>query len=62
MKARVTGSRKFENGLVVPAAFIVRTTKRGIAMKFEKENLRMKDLCGHMNIEMEALRKIPVFS
>ena len=62
VKARVAGSRKLENGLVVPAAFIVRTTKRAFAMKFEKEILRMKDLCGHMNIEVEALRKILVFS
>ena len=30
-------------------------------MKFE-EILRMKDICGHMDIEVEALRKIPVFS
>ena len=37
VKARVAGSRKLENGLVVPAAFIVRTTKRAFAMKFENE-------------------------
>ena len=37
-----------------------RDIERAIAMKFEI--LRMKYLCGHMDIEVEALRKIPVFS
>lgn len=60
MKAKVTGSRIPENGLVVSSAIIVRTTKKVIAMKFDV--LRMKDLCGHMDIEVEALRKIPVSS
>ena len=50
MKARVTGSRKLENGFVVPAAFIVRTMKRVIGMKFE-EILRIKDLCGDMALK-----------
>ena len=40
--------------LSVPAAFIVKTTK------FE-EILRMKDPCGHIDIEVEALRKLQFF-
>ena len=39
--------------LCVPAAFIVKTTKFEI--------LRMKDLCGHIDIEVEALRKLQFF-
>ena len=37
--------------LCIPAAFIVKTTKI-------EEILRMKDLCGHIDIEVEALRKL----
>ena len=55
------GSRKLENGLVVPGKFMVRTPSRAIASKFEREILRLKELCSHMEIEVERLRSIPKF-
>ena len=45
-----TGSRKLENGLVVPGSFLARTTSRIIATKFEEEIIRLKELCTHMDI------------
>ena len=35
VQVKVTGSRRLENGLVVPGAFLARTTSRAIATKFE---------------------------
>ena len=43
VKVKVTGSRTLENGLVVPGAFLARTTGRAIATKFEEEITRLKE-------------------
>ena len=62
VSAKVTGSRRLENGLVVPGTFKARTPSRAIATKFEREILRLKELCAHMDISVETLRKIPALS
>ena len=62
VSAKVTGSRRLENGLVVPGTFKARTPSRAIATKFEREILRLKELCAHMDISVEILRKIPTLS
>ena len=61
VSVKVTGSRRLENGLVVPGAFKGRTSSRAFATKYEREILRLKELCAHMDIAVETLRKIPVF-
>lgn len=45
VSVKVTGSRRLENGLVVPGTFKVRTPSRAIATKFERETLRLRELC-----------------
>ena len=62
VSVKVTGSRRLENGLVVPGTFKARTPRRAIATKFEREILRLKELCAHMDISVETLRKIPTLS
>ena len=62
VSAEVTGSRRLENGPVVPGTFKARTPSRAIATKFEREILRLKELCAHMDISVETLRKIPTLS
>ena len=61
VQVKVTGSRRLENGLVVPASFIARMTSRAIAAKFEEEIIRLKELCTHMDIIVERLRQRPLF-
>ena len=62
VSAKVTGSRRLENGLVVLGTFKAGTPNRAIATKFEREILRLKELCAHMDISVETLRKIPTLS
>ena len=62
VSAKVTGSRRLENGLVVLGTFKARTPNRAIATKFEREILRLKELCAHMDISVETLRKIQTLS
>ena len=62
VSVKVTGSRRLENGLLVPGTFKARTPSRAIATKFEREILRLKDFCAHMDISVETLRKIPTLS
>ena len=62
VSAKVTGSRRLENGLVVLGTFKAWTPNRAIATKFEREILRLKELCAHMDISVETLRKIPTLS
>ena len=59
---KVTGSRRLENGLVVPGTFKARTPSRTIARKFEGEILQLKELCTHRDISVETLRKISMLS
>ena len=61
VQVKVTGSRSLENGLVVPGSFLARTTSRAIATKFEEEIIRLKELCTHMDITVEKLRRRPLF-
>ena len=61
VQVKVTGSRRLENGLVVPGSFLARTTSRAIATKFEEEIIRLKELCTHMDITVEKLRRRPLF-
>ena len=56
VQVKVTGSRRLENGLVVPGSFLARTTSRAIATKFEEKIIRLKELCTHMDITVEKLR------
>ena len=60
-QVKVTGSRRLENRLVVPGSFLARTTSRAIATKFEEEIIRLKELCTHMDITVEKLRRRPLF-
>ena len=60
VSVKVTGSRGLENGLVVPGTFKVSIPSK--ATKFEWEILRMKELCAHMDLSVETLRKIPTLS
>ena len=50
VQVKVTGSRRLENGFVVPRSFLARTTSRAITTKFEEEIIRLKELCTHMDI------------
>ena len=61
VQVKVTGSRRLENGFVVPRSFLARTTSRAIATKFEEEIIRLKELCTHMDITVEKLRRRPLF-
>ena len=58
VSAKVTGSRRLENGLVTPGTLKARAPSRTIATKFEGEIL-LKELCAQMDISVETLRKIP---
>ena len=49
---KVSGARKLENGLVVPATFIVRI----IFVKIKTEIDRYKNICKHMNIDIYSLK------
>ena len=60
VSVKVTGSRRLENGLVVPGTFKARTPSRAVATKFVRGILRLKELCAHMVISVETLRKIPM--
>ena len=51
---KVSGARKLENGLVVPATFIGRTARKKIFEKFRTEIDRYKNICKHMNIDIYA--------
>ena len=58
---KVSGARKLENGLVVPATFIVRTAtfivrtvRKKIFEKIKTEIDRNKNICKHMNIDIYA--------
>ena len=52
VQVKVNGSRRLENGLVVPGSFLAKTTSRAIATKFEEEIdiIRLKNLCTHKEI------------
>ena len=56
---KVAGSRRLENGLVVPGSFLTRTTSRVMirATKFEEEIIRLKSLCTHMDIKKHEREK-----
>ena len=60
VQVKVTGSRRLENGLLVPGSFLARTTSRAIATKFEEEIIRLKELCTHMDITVEKLKRRPL--
>ena len=61
VQVKVTGSRRLENGLVVPGSLLARTPSRAIATKFENEIIRLKELCTHMDITVLKLRQRPLF-
>jgi len=61
VQVKVTGSRRLENGLVIPGSFLARTTSSAIATKFEEEIIRLRELCTHMDITFEKLRRRPLF-
>jgi len=52
VQVKVTGSRRLENGLVVPRSFLARMTSRAITTKFEEEIIHLKNLCTHMDIRL----------
>ena len=62
VSVKVRGSRRLENGLVVSEAFKARTASRATAMRFELEILQLKELCANVDIGVETIRKLPVFS
>ena len=62
VSVKVAGPRRLKRGLVVPGTFKARTPNRATATKFEREILRLKELCAHMDISVETLRKISTFS
>ena len=50
MVVEVTGSRKLENGLVIPGTFEAVTRSRRLGAKFYEELNKVKQLCAHMDI------------
>ena len=57
----VTGSRKLENGPVIPGTFKAVTRSRRLGAKFYEElNNKVKQLCAHMNISIKEMRSKPV--
>ena len=48
--ASVIGSRKRENGLVVPCLYRATTQKLKVAMVLHKELMSAKEMCQHMDI------------
>ena len=49
----VTGSRKFENGLVIPGTFEAVTRSRRLGAMFYEERNKVKQLCAHMDISIK---------
>ena len=58
----VTGSRKLENGLVIPGTlnFEAVTRSRRLGAKFYEELNKVKQLCAHMDISIKEMRSKPV--
>ena len=56
----VTGSRKLENGLVIPGTFKAVTRSRRLGAKFYEELNKVKQLCAHMDISIKEMRSKPV--
>ena len=56
----VTGSRKRENGLVIPGTFEAVTRSRRLGAKFYEEFNTVKQLCAHMDISIKEMRSKPV--
>ena len=52
VSVKVTGSRRLENGLVVPGTFKARTPSRAIATKFEWEILWLKQPTGAFQLKL----------
>ena len=46
----------------MPVTFKAQKPSRAVAMKSEQEILQLKDLCTHMDISVQTLRKIPTLS
>ena len=57
VQVKVTGTRTLENGLLVPASFQARTTNLAMTKRFEGEICRLRELCSHMEIKVETLRR-----
>ena len=56
----VTGSRKLENGLVIPGTFEAVTRSRRLGAKFYEELNKVKQLCANMDISIKEMRSKPV--
>ena len=56
----VTGSRKLENGLVIPGTFKAVTMSRRLGSKFYEELNKVKQLRAHMDISIKEMRSKPV--
>ena len=57
----VTGSRKLENGPVIPGTFKAVTRSRRLGAKFYEElNNKVKQLCAHTNISIKEMKSKPV--
>ena len=56
------GPRRLWNGHALPRSFLARTNSQEIVVaKFEGEIIRLKELCTHMEIIVERLRRMPLF-
>ena len=55
----VTGSRKLENGLVIPGTFKAVTRSRRLGAKFYEERNKVKQLCADMDISIKEMRTKP---
>ena len=53
VSVKVRGSRRLENGLVVPGAFKARKPSRAIATKFEREISGLKELCASWALQLK---------
>ena len=56
MVVEVTGSRKLENGLVIPGTFKAVTRSRRLGAKFYEELNKVKQLCAHMDFSIKEMR------
>ena len=56
----VTGSRKLENGLVIPVTSKAVTRSRRLEAPFNKELNKVKQVCAHMDISIKEMRSKPV--
>ena len=56
----VTGSRKLENGLVIPGTFKTVTMSRRLGSKFYEELNKVKQPRAHMDISIKEMRSKPV--